>query len=365
MIYDYLVVGSGFFGATFARELTDAGAQCLVVDNKSHIGGSSYTNVEDGIVVHIYGGHIFHTNSEKIWKYVNQFAYFNHYIHQVKVNYDSTLYSFPINLFTLYQLWGAKTPEEAEKKLNQVRVPCANPSNLEEWILSQVGDEIYRKFIYGYTKKQWGDEPRNLPASIIQRLPIRMTMNDLYFSDRYQGIPQGGYTPLFENMLEDIPVELNVDYLANRDALEARAKKIVYTGALDAFFDYDQGKLGWRSLSFEHQKLDMQSFQGNSVINYPEADVPWTKILEHKHFEPGQQTSTIITRELPQFYTEGRERFYPINTEDNAKLCRKYQDRIDARRYVVGGRLGNYKYYDMHQVVGEALKVAQQEIDKS
>lgn len=362
MSYDYLVVGSGLFGSTFAREITDAGFKCLVIDCKNHIGGSAYTEVVDDIVVHVYGGHIFHTNSDKVWNFVNRFAYFNHYIHQVKVFKNGLIYSFPINLFTLYQLWGIKTPEEAKKRLEEVKIVNPNPKNLEEWILSQVGEELYRNFIYGYTKKQWGTEPKNLPASIIQRLPIRMTMNDQYFSDRYQGIPAGGYTPMFEKMLSGIPVELNTDYLKNREEFDRLAKKVVYTGALDSFFEYDLGRLGWRSLDFEHQRFESENMQGNSVINYPDENVKWTKILEHKYFEFKNQPTTILTKEIPADYTEGRERFYPINTDENLELRRKYWDRIDSAKYIFGGRLGNYQYYDMHQVIAEAMKTAELEI---
>ena len=361
MKYDYVIVGSGLFGSIFAKQMTDAGAKCLVLDKRSHIGGNCYTRNEDGIHVHEYGPHIFHTSNEMIWEYMNRWAKFNHFVYRPKVHYSDKVYSFPINLFTLYQLWEVCTPEEANAKLESVRIPCADPSNLEEWILSQVGEEIYNKFIYGYTKKQWGCDPKDLPSSIIKRLPIRLTYDDNYFDDRYQGIPIGGYTPIFEKLLNNIPILLGVDYLKDKNSFDSMARKIVYTGAIDEFFDYDYGHLEWRSLRFEHEKM-MGDFQGNAVFNYTEENVPFTRICEHKHFEFGKQKHTIITREYPQAWDKTKEKFYPMNDEKNNKLLQKYKNRIDDSKYILGGRLADYKYYDMHQVVGSALIRSEKEL---
>lgn len=272
------------FGAVFARQLTDAGAKCLVIEQRNHIGGNCFTRNENGIHVHQYGAHIFHTNNQKIWKYINRWAEFNHYKHHIKVNHRNSIYSFPINLFTLHQMWGVTTPEKAQKKLNEVKVRIDNPKNLEEWILSQVGEELYQTFIYGYTKKNWGCEPRELPSGIIKRLPIRLTYNDNYFNDTYQGIPIGGYTQIFEKLLEGIPIEFGTNYLSNREELNLMAKKVVYTGALDEFFEYDLGVLDWRSLKFEEEQ-HTGDYQGVSIMNYTEEQIPYTRIIEHKHFE--------------------------------------------------------------------------------
>lgn len=360
---DYLIVGSGLFGSIFARQMTDSGAKCLIVDKRSHIGGNCYTRNEDGIHVHEYGPHIFHTSSEMVWEYMNRWTKFNHFVYRPKVHHSDKVYSFPINLFTLYQLWGVCTPEEASAKLETVRIPCVNPSNLEEWILSQVGEELYNKFIYGYTKKQWGCDPKDLPSSIVKRLPIRLTYDDNYFEDRFQGIPIGGYTSLFEKLLNNIPILLDVDYLKDKNSFDSMARKIVYTGAIDEFFDYDCGHLEWRSLRFEHEKM-IGDFQGNAVFNYTEESVPFTRICEHKHFEFGKQKHTIITREYPQAWDKTKEKFYPMNDEKNNKLLQKYKNRIDDSKYILGGRLADYKYYDMHQVVGSALIRSEKELQQ-
>jgi len=361
-LYDYLIVGSGLFGSVFARQMTDRGAKCLVVDKRNHIGGNCYTRDVGGINVHEYGPHIFHTNSDKVWEYVNKWSKFNHYVNRPKVYYKGELYSFPINLFTLYQLWGVKTPDEAKKKLNDVKIKIENPQNLEEWILSQVGEEIYQKFVYGYTKKQWGRDPKYLPSFIIKRLPIRLTFDDNYYEDKYQGIPIGGYTKIFEKLLQGIDNETGVDYLNDRDNLEKKAKKIVYTGPIDEFFGCDNGRLEWRSLRFEHETLQSNDYQGNAIINHTEESVPYTRICEHKHFEFGKQDHTVVTKEYPQFWDASKEKFYPVNDDKNNELFSSYKNRIDTDRYVFGGRLADYKYYDMHQVVGSALVRSEKEL---
>jgi UDP-galactopyranose mutase len=361
MKYDYLIVGSGLFGSIFARQMHDSGAKCLVIDRRNHIGGNCYTSNHNGIHVHEYGPHIFHTNSDKVWEYMNRWTKFNHFVYRPKVRHGDKVYSFPINLLTLYQLWGVSTPQEAKAKLEQVRIPISSPSNLEDWILSQVGEEIYKKFVYGYTKKQWNRNPKDLPASIIKRLPIRLTYDDNYFEDRYQGIPIGGYTSIFSKLLKGIATETEVDFLKDRDYLESKAKKVVYTGAIDELFDCDMGRLEWRSLRFEHETL-MGDFQGNAAFNYTEESVPFTRICEHKHFEFGKQDHTVITKEYPQDWNQNREKFYPINDEENSLLYKRYRDRIDGGRYILGGRLADYKYYDMHQVVGSALVRSEKEI---
>jgi UDP-galactopyranose mutase len=351
---DYLIVGSGLFGSIFARQMTDKGAKCLVVDKRSHIGGNCYTRDVGGIHVHEYGPHIFHTSNARVWDYMNKWTKFNHFVYRPKVKHGDSVYSFPINLFTLYQLWGVSTPQQARERLDAVRIPIAKPANLEEWILSQVGEEIYTKFIYGYTKKQWGRDPKSLPSFIIKRLPIRLTYDDNYFEDCYQGIPIGGYTAIFERLLKDIPVETGVDYLKDRDHLDSKAKRVVYTGAIDEFFGCDVGKLEWRSLRFEHETL-AGDFQGNAVFNYTDQSVPYTRICEHKHFEFGKQEHTVVTREYPQAWTSDREKYYPVNDDTNNELYQRYKQRVDESRYIMGGRLADYKYYDMHQVVGSAL----------
>lgn len=364
-MYDYLVVGSGLFGSIFARQVTDAGAKCLVVDKRDHIGGNCYTNDVGGIAVHQYGPHIFHTNNDKVWKYMNQYCDFNRFSYRPKVSIGDSMYSFPINMMTLHQLWGVKTPDQAREVLNEKKVSIDNPSNLEEWILSQVGEEIYQKFVYGYTKKQWGKEPRELPSSIIKRIPIRLTWNDDYFDDKYQGIPVGGYTKIFERLLDGIDVETCVDFLSDRDRLESMANKVVYTGALDDLFGYEHGDLEWRSLMFDHQIMDTSDYQGNAAVNYTSFDVPYTRIIEHKHFEFGKQDHTVITREHPQPWGRGREKYYPVDDEKNREKYHKYHKMVDDRKYLIGGRLADFKYYDMHQVVGSALVRSEKEIQNA
>lgn len=355
MKYDYIVVGSGLFGSIFARQMTDRGASCLILEKRHHIAGNCYTKDTGGIHVHEYGPHIFHTNSDTVWEYMNRWTKFNNFVNRPKVNYEENLYSFPINLFTLYQLWGTKTPKEAEEKLKEVRIPCENPKNLEDWVLSQVGEEIYEKFIKGYTTKQWGRNPKHLPSFIIKRLPIRLNFNDNYYEDKYQGIPENGYTEIFEKLLKNIPVEKQVDYLEDREKWDSLAKKTVYTGPIDEFFNYEHGTLEWRSLRFEQETLNVQDRQGNAIVNYTEEKVPFTRSIEHKHFNYGKQDFTVVTKEYPQNWDKTKEKFYPINDEKNNELYKKYKTMIDENKYVFGGRLADYRYYDMHQMVGSAL----------
>lgn len=360
--YDYIIVGSGLFGSIFARQMTDLGKTCLILEKRSHIGGNCYSENIGGIHACHYGGHIFHTNSKRIWDYMNRWTSFNNYVNRVKTWSDGKLYSLPINLFTLYQVWGISNPIEARKKLDSVRIKIENPSNLEEWAISQIGEELYQKFIYGYTKKQWGKEPRELPSFIIKRLPIRLTMDDNYFDDRYQGMPEEGYTKIFERLLDGIPVETGVDYLTDREKLDSLGKRVVYTGAIDEFFNYEHGILEWRSLLFEQQTLNIQDYQGFASCNYADYEIPYTRIIEHKHFNFGKQDFTVITKEYPQTWDKTKEKYYPVNDEKNNDLYQKYKEMIDTKKYIFGGRLADYKYYDMHQVVGSALARTEKEI---
>lgn len=356
--YDYLIVGAGLFGSVFAQQAIESGKRCLIIDKRSHTAGNAYTKNISGINVHMYGPHIFHTSDDKIWEYVNRFAKFNTYVNRPKVNYKNNLYSFPINLFTLYQIFGVKTPEEARNRLESVKIHNDSPKNLKEWILSQVGEEIYYKFIHGYTKKQWGKDPEDLPSSIIKRLPIRLTFDDNYFNDKYQGIPIGGYTRMIEAMQEGADICLETDFFKNVEYYESIAERIIFTGAIDEFFNYSEGYLEYRSLRFETEILDIEDYQGNAIINYTEENVPFTRICEHKHFESPKTKSTIITREFPEQWKPGDDRYYPINNEENNNRYNKYKKMADAKsgKYLFGGRLAEYKYYDMHQVIGSALK---------
>jgi len=366
MMYDYLIVGSGFFGSTFAQQATEKGYKCLIIDKRNHNAGNAYTEEIEGINVHKYGPHIFHTSDDRIWNYVNRFASFNNFVNRPKVSYKGDLYSFPINLFTLYQLFGVKSPEEAKEILESVKIHSNSPKNLEEWILSQVGEEIYKKFIYGYTRKQWGRDPKELPSSIIRRLPIRLTFDDNYFNDIYQGIPIGGYTKMIEKMQEGVEVRLGVDFFENKEQFESEAKTIIFTGAIDEFFGYQFGPLEYRSLRFETEEINIPDYQGNALINYTEEEIPYTRICEHKHFEFTKSDSTIITREYPDSWEPGKERYYPVNNAENNLKYSKYQKMAMAiyPRYIFGGRLAEYKYYDMHQVIGSALFAVKKEINR-
>ena len=363
IMYDYLVVGAGLYGSVFAHEAKKTGARVLVIDKRPHIAGNVYTEKLEGINVHKYGAHIFHTNLEHVWKYVNQFAVFNRFTNSPVANYKGELYSMPFNMYTFNKMWGVVTPEEAFKKIEEQRKEITGePQSLEEQAISLVGRDIYEKLIKGYTEKQWGRDCRELPAFIIKRLPVRLTFDNNYFNALYQGIPIGGYTKLVENMLEGIDVRLNVDYLSDRESLNAEADKIIYTGAVDAYYDYRFGHLEYRSVRFENEILDMPNFQGNAAVNYTDRETPWTRIIEHKWFEFGKNENgealprTVISREYSSEWKPGDEPYYPINDEHNSALYEKYRALTkNESKIVFGGRLGEYKYYDMDQVIDAAL----------
>lgn len=370
MQFDYLVVGAGLFGAVFAHEAKKKGKKVLVVDRRGHIGGNIYTRQIEGIQVHQYGAHIFHTSNQRVWNYVNQFAEFNRYTNSPVARYKDELYNLPFNMNTFFQMWGVKTPAEAKAKIEeQLREAGINqPKNLEEQAISLVGKDIYEKLVKGYTEKQWGKRADELPAFIIKRLPVRFVYDNNYFNDDYQGIPIGGYTALVENMLEGIEVRLNTDFLAQRGTLEGVAKKIIYTGMIDEYYDYCYGELEYRSLRFETEVMEEENYQGNAVVNYTEYEVPYTRIIEHKHFEfqcqnAANNPKTVITREYPKLWHKGEEPYYPMNDEKNNRVYEQYRQKAEGENKVIfGGRLGMYRYFDMHQVVEEALKCAEQEL---
>jgi UDP-galactopyranose mutase len=362
-MYDFLIVGSGLFGAVFAEQVAARGKRVLVIDRREHIAGNCYTEQRHGIEAHVYGPHIFHTNSFAIWDYVRRFGTFNNFVLRPKVNYNGCIYSFPINLFTLYQLWGVTTPQQAEKKLAEVRVKIDKPDNLEDWVLSQVGEEIYYTFIHGYTTKQWRRDPKKLPAAIVRRLPIRLTYDDNYFNDSYQGIPEAGYTALVANMLQGIDVVLGEDYFARRDYWDAKAAQTVFTGCLDQFYEYKYGELDYRTLRFESERIELPDYQGNAVINYTAEHVPYTRVVEHKHFNSVNLPHTYVTHEYPEVWRLGAVPYYPISdAENNAKYAQYAELAKHDTRYIFGGRLAEYKYYDMHQVIGSAIATARTEI---
>lgn len=366
MMYDYLIVGAGLFGAVFSYEATKRGKTCLVIDQRQHIGGNIYTEKQAGIDVHKYGAHIFHTNSKKIWDYVNQFAEFNRFTNSPIANYHGEIYNLPFNMNTFHQLWGVTTPDEAKKKIEHQRqvAGITEPTNLEEQAISLVGTDIYEKLIKGYTKKQWGRPATELPAFIIKRLPVRFTYDNNYFNDRYQGIPTEGYTHIIEQMLEKSDVRLGIDFFDDKDNYQQLAKKTVFTGMIDQYFDYVDGTLDYRSLHFETQQKSVSNYQGNAVVNYTDATTPYTRIIEHKHFNFGTQPDTVITKEFPSDWKKGDEPYYPINDEKNNALYLKYKQRAKKETNVIfGGRLATYKYYDMHQVIGSALEVAERELN--
>jgi UDP-galactopyranose mutase len=357
--YDFLIVGAGLYGAIFAYEATKRNKKCLVIDKRDHIAGNIFTESVQNINVHKYGAHIFHTNNKKIWDYVNSFVEFNRYTNSPIANYKGRLYNLPFNMNTFYQLWGVKTPQEAKAKIKEQtdEIGITDPKNLEEQALSLVGSDIYYKLIKEYTEKQWGRKATELPSFIIKRLPIRFTYDNNYFNDTYQGIPIGGYTKIISEMLNNIDTELNVDFFVDRALYEGKAETILYTGMIDEFYDYQFGTLEYRSLRFEHELHETNNYQGNAVVNYTDSETPYTRIIEHKHFEFGNQPKTVITKEYSQEWTSNEEPYYPINDEKNDDLFRKYKELSKQEKDVIfGGRLADYKYYDMHHIVGLALK---------
>lgn len=360
MMCDFLIVGSGLFGAVTACELTKRGKKCLILDKRPHIGGNVYTESVNGIHVHKYGAHIFHTSNKQVWDYVNSFVEFNRYTNSPVANYKGRLYNLPFNMNTFYQMWGVITPEQAKAKIEEQRRESGitNPQNLEEQAISLIGKDIYYALIKGYTEKQWGRKATELPAFIIKRLPVRFTFDNNYFNDSYQGIPIGGYTNLIEKMLEGVEVRLGVDYLENRAYFDSIADKVIYTGEIDRFFDYRFGHLEYRTVSFETELLEgVANYQGNAVINYTDAETPYTRIIEHKHFEFGQQPDTVISKEYSTEWKPGDEPYYPVNDEKNSELYKRYKSLADAQTKVLfGGRLAEYRYYDMHQVIERALE---------
>jgi len=362
--YDYLIVGSGLCGAVFAREAVKAGKKVLVVEKRSHVGGNIYTKEVEGINVHEYGAHIFHTNNKEVWQYVNQYAEFNRYTNSPVANYHGELYSLPFNMYTFNKMWGVVTPKEAADKIEEQKKEAGirEPKNLEEQAISLVGTDIYEKLVKGYTEKQWGRPCTELPAFIIKRLPVRLTFDNNYFNALYQGIPIGGYTKMIEQMLDGIEVRLDTDYLEHREELDALAEKVFYTGPIDAYFNYELGYLQFRSVRFETEVLDMPNYQGNAVINYTDRETPYTRIIEHKHFEFGTQPKTVISREYSSEWKIGDEPFYPVNDERNSRLYSEYRTLADQKEDVIfGGRLGEYKYYDMDQAVARTLEICRQE----
>ena len=370
MKYDYLVVGAGLYGAIFAHEAKKKGKSVLVVDKRPNIAGNIYTKNIEGINVHIYGAHIFHTNNTKVWKYITQFAEFNRFTNSPVANYKGELYSLPFNMYTFNKMWGVVTPEEAAAKIEEQRKEIVSePQNLEEQAISLVGRDIYEKLIKGYTEKQWGRECKELPSFIIKRLPVRLTFDNNYFNALYQGIPRGGYTKLVENLLEGIEVHLNTDYLKKKEELDKLARKIIYTGPIDAYFNYSLGTLQYRSIRFETEVLDMTNFQGNAAVNYTDSETPWTRIIEHKWFEFGKDMKgndlpkTVISREYSSEWKLGDDPYYPINDDTNNELYTKYKKLADAERKVIfGGRLGEYKYYDMDATIASALSMCEHEL---
>ena len=369
-MYDYLIVGAGLYGAVCARELTDAGEKVLVIEKRPHIAGNVYTKQVEGIHVHQYGAHIFHTNLEHVWKYVQRFATFNRFTNSPVANYKGELYSLPFNMYTFNKMWGVVTPEEAAAKIEEQRreAGITEPKNLEEQAISLVGTDIYEKLIKGYTQKQWGRECKDLPAFIIKRLPVRLTFDNNYFNALFQGIPVGGYTQMVANMLDGIEVKTGVDYLEDKDGWNAKAEKVIYTGPIDAYFEYALSPLEYRSVRFETEILDKPNFQGNAAVNYTDAETPWTRIIEHKWFEFGKDAEgnelpkTVISREYSSEWKLGDEPYYPVNDEKNGKLYQAYKEMADKEANVIfGGRLGEYKYYDMDQVIAAALQQVEQE----
>ena len=370
-MYDYLIVGAGLFGSVFARQATDAGKKVLVIDKRPNIAGNVYTEDIEKIHVHKYGAHIFHTNNKEVWEYVTKFAEFNRFTNSPVANYKGELYSLPFNMYTFNKMWNVITPQEAAAKIEEQRKEAGitEPQNLEEQAISLVGKDIYEKLIKGYTEKQWGRDCKELPSFIIKRLPVRLTFDNNYFNALYQGIPVGGYTKMVANMLDGIEVRLNTDYLENKDELDKLAEKVVYTGAIDAYFDYKLGALEYRSVRFDSEVLDTPNFQGNAAVNYTDRETPWTRIIEHKWFEFGKDDEgndipkTVISREYSSEWKVGDEPYYPVNDEKNGKLYQEYKKLAeDEKNVIFGGRLGEYKYYDMDAVIASALGLCEKEL---
>lgn len=367
-LYDYIIVGAGLYGATFAYLLKQNGKRCLVIDKREHTGGNIYCENTEGINVHKYGPHIFHTSNKKVWDFVNSFVTFNNFIYSPLACYDGNLYNLPFNMNTFYQLWRTSAPEQARKIIDeQVRVyGTDNPENLEEQALSHIGYDLYQKFIKGYTEKQWGRDAKEVPAFIIKRIPLRYTFNNNYFDDAYQGIPIGGYNLLINKLLNGVEVRLNTNLLENKEYFEGCAEKILYTGRIDEFYQYAYGKLDYRSLYFDTEKLEIGNYQGSAAINFPEKDIPYTRIIEHKHFEFGTQKQTIITKEYPVNFDNNNEPYYPINDKKNNSLFEEYFELAKMQsKYIFGGRLGNYKYYDMDDAIEAAIEIAKKELSEN
>ena len=365
--YDYVIVGAGLWGCVFAYEATNRGYKCLLIDKRNHTGGNIYCEKREGINVHVYGPHIFHTNDDGLWKYVNQFTTFNHFVYSPLANFNGELYNLPFNMNTFYQLLKVKTPQEAEQKIKEQieSLNITEPKNLEEQALKLVGKDIYEKLIKGYTEKQWGKACKDLPAFIIKRLPVRFTYNNNYFNDKYQGIPIGGYNTITQALLKNIEAKINIDFFEDIDFWKSKCKTLVYTGKIDEYFGYQFGELEYRSLQFEHETLQQENYQGVAAVNYTDATTPYTRIIEHKHFEFGTQPTTIITKEYPQSWSKGMEPYYPINDDKNTAIFKQYRALADAQTNVIfGGRLAEYRYYDMHQVIASALVKVTEVFDK-
>lgn len=365
MKYDYVIVGAGLFGATFAYEANKRGKKCLVIDKRSHKGGNIYCEEIEGIKVHKYGAHIFHTNNKRIWDYLNKFVEFNNYINSPIANYKGEIYNLPFNMNTFNKIWGVITPAEAFKKIEEekAKIKIKEINNLEEQAISLIGTTIYEKLIKGYTEKQWGRDAKELPRFIIKRLPVRFNYDNNYFNDKYQGIPIEGYNGIINKMLQGIEVKLCTNFYDHKKELMEVSKKIIFTGMIDEYYNYQYGVLEYRSLRFEEEIIDCENYQGVAVVNYTEKDVPYTRIIEHKHFEFGKQKKTIITREYPMEWSIGKEGYYPVNDEKNNEKYRKYRELAQKEKNIIfGGRLGNYKYYDMHNVIEEALKLVSSEL---
>ena len=364
--YDYLVVGAGLYGAVFAHEAKEAGKSVLVIDKRPNIAGNVFTEDVEGIHVHKYGAHIFHTNNKKVWNYITRFAEFNRFTNSPVANYHGELYSLPFNMYTFNKMWGVVTPEEAAAKIEEQKKEAGitEPKNLEEQAISLVGRDIFEKLIKGYTEKQWGRDCKDLPSFIIKRLPVRYTYDNNYFNDLYQGIPIGGYNVIIDRLFEGCDIETGVDYLEKKEYYDGLGEKIVYTGTIDAYYKYQFGKLEYRSLRFESEVLDEENHQGVAVVNYTDRETPYTRIIEHKHFEFGTQPKTVITREYPVTWQEGMEPYYPVNDEKNQALYQKYAKLAEKEEHVIfGGRLGEYKYYDMDKVIASAMACAKEELN--